>query len=105
MSESARAQPTRRPGETFFGATAILVYLALVKLLLHLLTAGNYGYFRDELYYVAAGEHLDLGYVDFPPFVALVARLTLALFGDSLVALHIFPALAGALVVVLAGLM
>jgi hypothetical protein len=37
-----------------FGATAILVYLALLKLLLHLVTAGNYGYFRDELYYIAA---------------------------------------------------
>src|SRR5919107_4469386 len=84
---------------------ALLAYLALAKLLVHLLTNGNYGYFRDEFYYVAAGEHLDLGYVDFPPFVAIVARLTLALFGDSLVALHIFPALAGALVVVLAGLM
>src|SRR3712207_7321635 len=55
------------------GENALLAYLALAKLLLHLLTAGNYGYFRDELYYMAAGERLDLGYVDFPPFVALVA--------------------------------
>src|SRR5687767_12694247 len=86
------------------GATAILVYLALFKLLLHLFTADNYGYFRDELYYVAAGEHLDLGYVDFPPLVAIVAAFTRSLFGDSLLALHFFPALAGAAVVVLAGL-
>jgi hypothetical protein len=105
MNESARGQPAQRSGSVLFGATGILVFLALVKLLLHLLTADNYGYFRDELYYVAAGEHLDLGYVDYPPFVALVARATLMLFGDSLVALHLFPALAGAVVVVLAGLM
>ncbi|MBA2714337.1 MAG: glycosyltransferase family 39 protein, partial [Rubrobacteraceae bacterium] len=105
MNGSVRDQRPLPYGGTLTGATAILVYLALVKLLLHLLTAGNYGYFRDELYYVAAGEHLNLGYVDFPPFVALVARLTRALFGDSLLALHIFPALAGAVVVVLAGLM
>ncbi len=83
----------------------MLVYLALAKLLLHLLTADNYGYFRDELYYMAAGERLDLGYVDFPPFVAIVAAVTRWLFGDSLPALHVFPALAGALVVVLTGLM
>ena len=40
------------------------------------MTASNYGYFRDELYYVAAGRHPAFGYVDFPPFAALVAALT-----------------------------
>jgi Dolichyl-phosphate-mannose-protein mannosyltransferase len=105
MNGPARGQRTSLSGGNPLGATAILASLALVKVLLHLLTAGNYGYFRDELYYVAAGERLDLGYVDFPPMVALVARLTRVLFGDSLVALHVFPALAGAVVVVLAGLM
>jgi Dolichyl-phosphate-mannose-protein mannosyltransferase len=105
MNRAARGHHPSDTGRTLLGATAVLVFLALVKVLLHLLTAGNYGYFRDELYYVAAGEHLDLGYVDFPPFVALIARLTRATFGDSLVALHVFPALAGGAVVVLAGLM
>ena len=84
---------------------ALLAYLALSKLLLHLLTNGNYGYFRDEFYYIAAGERLDLGYVDFPPFVAIVADISRFVLGDSPVALRFFPALAGALVVVLAGLM
>ena len=102
MSEPARERPSR--GLALFGATAVLLYLGLFKLLLHLFTADNYGYFRDELYYVAAGEHLDFGYVDFPPLVALLAALTRSLFGDSLLALHVFPALAGAAVVVLAGL-
>jgi hypothetical protein len=98
--ESERPYPQWAP----LRATAILVYLALLKLLLHLFTAENYGYFRDELYYVAAGEHLDLGYVDFPPLVAFVAAFTRSLFGDSLLALHVFPALAGAVVVVFAGI-
>ena len=92
-------------GSPLLGASALLAYLALVKLLLHLLTAGNYGYFRDELYYIAASERLDLGYVDFPPFVAVVTAFTRFLLGDSLLALHFFPALAGAAVIVLAGLM
>lgn len=86
------------------GATAILLYLAVFKVLLHVATAGRYGYFRDELYYMAAGERLQFGYVDFPPLVALVARLTRATLGDSLVALHLPSALAGAVTVVLAGL-
>ena len=100
----AEAERTLRRGG-WFGATAILAYLASFKLMLHLLTNGNYGYFRDELYYMAAGERLDLGYVDFPPFVALVTAFTRFSLGDSTVALRLFPALAGALVVILAGLM
>ena len=57
------------------GGMAVVILLAFVKLLVHVLTASNYGYFRDELYYMAAGRHLAFGYVDFPPFVALVAPL------------------------------
>lgn len=81
------------------------VALALVAFLAHMLVAGNYGYFRDELYYIAAGRHLAWGYVDFPPFVALLAALTDRLAGDGLVALHVWPALAGALLVLLTGLL
>src|ERR671915_1564128 len=95
----------RRTHPSLLGSSTILFFLALVKLLLHLLTAGNYGYFRDELYYIAASERLDLGYVDFPPFMALATALARAALGDSLLALGLLPALAGAAVVVLAGLM
>src|SRR5215216_887310 len=84
---------------------ALLAYLALAKVLVHLLTNGNYGYFRDEFYYIAAGERLDLGYLEFPPLVAVIADISRFLLGDSPVALRLFPSLAGALVVVLAGLM
>ncbi len=46
--------------------------------------AGNYGYFRDELYYIVSGtQHLSLGYVDFPPVTAWVAALLYPLTGDS----------------------
>jgi hypothetical protein len=74
-------------------ATRVLPLLALA---FHLSTSLRYGVFRDELYYVACGAHLDFGYVDHPPFVALVARLATALFGNSLLGLRLFAALAGA---------
>ncbi|CAA9465817.1 MAG: hypothetical protein AVDCRST_MAG28-4065 [uncultured Rubrobacteraceae bacterium] len=87
------------------GGVAIVVYLACAKLITHVLTAGNYGFYRDELYFVAASKHLDFGYVDFPPLVAVVTALARVVFGDSAAALQFFPALASAGVVVLAGLM
>lgn len=82
-----------------------VILAAAVKLIVHLVLAAPYGYFRDELYYLAAARHLDFGYVDFPPFIAGVVALTRATLGESLLALHVFPALAGAALVVLAGLM
>jgi hypothetical protein len=63
------------------GATAVVGYLALSKLLLHFASSGGYGYFRDELYYIAASEHLDFGYVDYPPFIAIITAITRWLLG------------------------
>ena len=84
---------------------AILLYLALLTILIHFLTNGGYGYFRDEFYYMACGEHLAWGYVDQPPFAALMALVTRHLLGDSLFALRFFPAICGGLIVLLTGLM
>jgi len=40
----------------------VLVGIAVAKLVIHLLTSQDYGYFRDEFYYIAASKHLDLCY-------------------------------------------
>jgi hypothetical protein len=82
---------------------AIILYLAAAKLLLHLLTAGRYGIFRDELYYLACSEHLDWGYVDQPPAIALIAWFVRHVFGTSLLGLRLLPAIAGAALVWLTG--
>ena len=81
------------------------IVFAILKLSIHLLANRGYGFFRDELYYIACGEQLDFGYVDHPPFVALVTKLSRLLLGDSLFALRLFPAIAGAIVVFLTGLL
>ena len=80
-----------------------VIALAAVNLVFHLLTASRYGIFRDELYYLACGEHLGWGYVDQPPLIALVAWIARHVFGDWLVGLRFIPALAGAATVWLAG--
>jgi len=77
---------------------------SVAALLVHLLTNGRYGYFRDELYYIACGRHLAFGYVDQPPLSILLIRLSQLLLGDSLFAIRLLPALAGAAIVALTGI-
>ncbi len=82
---------------------AVAVCFALTACVIHLLFNGGYGYFRDELYYAACGQHLAWGYVDHAPLVAMIARLSRMLFGDSLRALRFFPALSSGAKILLAG--
>ncbi|MBD0693815.1 glycosyltransferase family 39 protein [Streptomyces sp. CBMA123] len=67
-----------------------------------LLLATRHGYHIDELYTRVASRHLAWGYVDQPPLVALVGKVETALFGDSLLAFRLVPALLAAIAVVLA---
>jgi len=88
-----------------FGATAILGGLAAVKLVAQFAGIARYGFFRDELYYMACGEHLAWGFVDQPPLVALVAWFERHVFGNSLASVRLLPVLAGAAVVFLTGIL
>jgi len=83
----------------------VLVLLALLKVAIHIPFFNSYGYFRDELYYIACSNHLAWGYVDQPPLSIFVLAIVRFLFGESLIAIRIFPAIAGAATVFLAGLM
>jgi Dolichyl-phosphate-mannose-protein mannosyltransferase len=107
MSDAARSIPVKNvvPKRSRIRGTVLLLSLALTDFVAHMLVSTNYGYFRDELYYIAAGRHLSLGYVDFPPLIALLARLLDVFADDALWAIHVVPALATALLVCLTGLM
>src|SRR5512143_2092954 len=67
-----------------------------LTLLFHLVTIQGYGYFRDEMYYLANAEHLGFGYVEHPPFIGLITALVRATLGDSRFAIRLLPALAAA---------
>ena len=86
---------------------APLIGLALATLAIHILSSGalTYGYMTDELYYLDCATHLAWGYVDHPPLSVGILWLVRATLGDSLLALRILPAFAGAATVVLVGLM
>lgn len=76
---------------------------AAVAVLLAL--AGRYGYHRDELYFLVAGDHLDWGYVDQPVFTPFIARLADSLVPGSVVALRVVPAIATGFTVVTGALL
>jgi Dolichyl-phosphate-mannose-protein mannosyltransferase len=96
--------PPPASGRPWTGSLAIAGWFALAGLAIHMLTNGAYGYFRDELYFLDCGQHLDWGYVDHAPLVALVAKVGRMLFGDSLHAIRFLPALAAAAKILLTGL-
>jgi Dolichyl-phosphate-mannose-protein mannosyltransferase len=85
---------------TIFAGVKLLLHFALTLWTQHL----GYSYFRDEFYYIACGRHLAWGYVDHGPIVAIQARLGEILFGDSVFAIRILSAAAGALSIFLCGL-
>ncbi len=75
---------------------ATVLGLAVAKFAIHLYAGRNYGYFVDELYYLACSRHLAWGYVDQPPLIALIAWFARVVLGGSLPAIRLLPALAGA---------
>ncbi|HVO41046.1 MAG TPA: glycosyltransferase family 39 protein [Aggregatilineales bacterium] len=89
----------------FFGDLSILILLALVVVVLHSLTNGQYGFHRDELDTLDNARFLAWGYVAYPPMTPFLGRIGLELFGTSLVGIRFFAALAQGIVVVLVGLM
>ncbi|HET9227426.1 MAG TPA: glycosyltransferase family 39 protein, partial [Thermoanaerobaculia bacterium] len=97
MSSGNTSHPREYQSGTWAAAAVALLGGAL-----HLFTITSYGWFRDELYYIACGEHLAFGYVDHPPLVALIARLT-QLLGGSLIVTRLPSLLACMAVVWLCG--
>jgi 4-amino-4-deoxy-L-arabinose transferase-like glycosyltransferase len=77
------------------GGVAFLLLMAL---------SSRYGFHRDELYFLDCARHLQASYVDQPVLVPLLTRVSLWLFGPSVIGLRLWPALAAAITVILGGL-
>jgi hypothetical protein len=82
-----------------------LLTIAAAMTLLHMLTNGRYGFHRDELQFLSDARHLDWGYVSYPPMTPFLERISLDLFGLSMVGLRLFSVIAQAVAIVVTGLM
>jgi len=106
LAPSTMLMPAAGRGEASrarFDRRVIVVALTLFSVLMAF--SARYGFHRDELYFLDSARHLQASYVDQPVFTPLIARLSLALFGLSLVGLHLWAALAGFGTVILGGLL
>lgn len=75
--------------------------VAMVFFLLIFIGSRQYGFYGDELYYFACSKHLDFGYVDHPPMVALLTLISTWIFGETMVGLRFLSGIAGAVTVLL----
>jgi len=98
---SSSSDSSRTPQTFFAGGMLIIVAIALGKLVFHCVFNNRYGYFRDEFNYLSCGDHLAWGYVDQPPLLPFLVRISRVVLGDSLRSIRFLPALTTSAVVVL----
>ena len=82
-----------------------IALIAVAAVAVEMAVGARYGYVRDELYFLSAGQHLAFGYVDQPPLTPLLARITTALTGGTLAGFRILPSLCLAALVVMTAAM
>src|SRR6266404_3823310 len=97
--------PSRAPHSIWSSDVAILTYIAVATIVVHLFTGERYGFHRDELATLEDARHLAWGFVAYPPITPFFGRLSLILFGTSLTGFRFFAAVVEAIAVVLTGLM
>jgi hypothetical protein len=97
-------QTPRFGAASYENGITVAIALSLLLFALHMLFNGRYGYFIDELYYLACSHHLAWGYVDQAPLIAVITWLERITLGDSLHALRFLPAVAAGLKVLLTAL-
>jgi len=83
----------------------IILVLCIVKFVNQCLGNRNYGFHRDELLHLSVSEHLDWGYMEFPPLIGLIGKIAHWFFDYSLLGVRLFPTLAGVSILILCCLM
>jgi 4-amino-4-deoxy-L-arabinose transferase-like glycosyltransferase len=79
--------------------------MALATVILHAIVGNRYGFHMDELATLDDARHLAWGYPAYPPVTPFFGRISLVLFGTSLIGFRFFASLVHGATVLLAGLM
>jgi len=94
MSEQNVALDARSFLKTYGFPAGLMLFYVLFQL-----GSLNYGYHRDELYYIIMSGRLDFGYLELPALAPFLLFLVRSVLGSSLTAIHVLPALSGAAVI------
>jgi 4-amino-4-deoxy-L-arabinose transferase-like glycosyltransferase len=78
-----------------------VLIIAIFNVSLHLSVLNNLEYHRDELLYFSLGQHPDFGYNSVPPMIGWLAWIFQNIFGFSLFAVRILPALMSGVLIIL----
>jgi hypothetical protein len=103
--EIANVEPVGERKRSRNADMLVLLGIAAAVGLLHILTNNRYGFHRDELQFLSDAKHLDWGFAAYPPLTPFLERVSLSIFGVSLVGLRLFSVLAQSAAIVLTGLM
>lgn len=79
----------------------VIIIPAILSIVIHLAVANNLEYHRDELLYFSLGMHPSAGYNSVPPLIGWIAFLMQNIFGYSVFAVRLFPALLGGALIIL----
>ena len=105
MATVNTAQNLNQPDASPRLNTIAVAGIALAIVVAHLLTNSRYGFHRDELQTMSDALHLDWGFVAYPPFTPFVERISLGIFGLSLIGLRLFSVIAQAVAIFITGSM
>jgi len=81
-----------------------IIGIAVLSLVIHLITYNTLGFHRDEFLYLALGKHPAAGYWSNPPMIGMISYLSQLLPWDPLLNTRLLPAMAGAILIVITGL-
>jgi hypothetical protein len=82
-------------------ADVAIAALAVFTVIIHVIFSYNLEFHRDELLYFSLGQHPAFGYATVPPMIGWIAWVMKSIFGYSLFAVRIFPAIMGGVMVYL----
>lgn len=102
---AATSIPVQRAVPGYLQGIMPALAIAVLFGIAHMLTNGQYGFHRDEWQFLSDAQHLDWGFVPYPPLTAALEHLGLKMFGLSLIGLRLFSVIAQSLVILASGLM